>query len=309
MVTFTSKVMKRNNTSLARLAREYRQILREPDPYFVAAPVSDDNLLIWHFTVKGPVDSPFQGGVYHGKIVFSLDYPFTPPDIVFLTPNGRFVLNKRICLNNTSFHPELWSPQWDVRTTVLSLIPYLVSDFDYGIGGIQTDDETKRKLAVESRSWKCSQCNLYIQPDELPGENKDKAASEIKVDNENDNNNDENDIINNNENDIINNNENDNNNNENDIINNDENDIINNDENDGSDNQDTIIPIDNPQECFRVLNEVYQIDFPNESNIMITHANYANRLESDEFSTKPFFMPLYDIPLVCIFCLLLYYTV
>jgi ubiquitin-conjugating enzyme E2 J1 len=37
-----------------------------------------------------------------------LDYPFKPPNIVFLTPNGRFEAGKKICLSISAYHPEEW---------------------------------------------------------------------------------------------------------------------------------------------------------------------------------------------------------
>ncbi len=37
------------------------------------------------------------GGVYHGKVVFPPSYPFKPPSILMLTPNGRFAVNTRLC--------------------------------------------------------------------------------------------------------------------------------------------------------------------------------------------------------------------
>jgi hypothetical protein len=40
----------------------------------------------WHFTIRGPPDSDFQGGRYHGRILLPSEYPFKPPDIVMLTP-------------------------------------------------------------------------------------------------------------------------------------------------------------------------------------------------------------------------------
>ena len=46
----------------------------------------------------------------------------SPPDIYFLNvlvlrdpnvkENGRFEINKKICLTITSFHKEEWSPSW-----------------------------------------------------------------------------------------------------------------------------------------------------------------------------------------------------
>jgi hypothetical protein len=36
---------------------------------------------------------------------------------MMLTPNGRFEVNKKICLTNTSYHQESWAPAgWNIRT-------------------------------------------------------------------------------------------------------------------------------------------------------------------------------------------------
>lgn len=40
----------------------------------------------------------------------------SPPDIYFMTENGRYQTNKKICLNITSYHKESWSPAWTLRT-------------------------------------------------------------------------------------------------------------------------------------------------------------------------------------------------
>jgi len=49
---------------------------------------------------------PYAGGQYHGKLIFPSDYPYKPPAIMMLTPNGRFNTNTRLCLSMSDFHPE-----------------------------------------------------------------------------------------------------------------------------------------------------------------------------------------------------------
>ncbi len=44
-----------------------------------------DNLFEWHFTIRGPADSEFEGGIYHGRIVLPPEYPMKPPSIILLT--------------------------------------------------------------------------------------------------------------------------------------------------------------------------------------------------------------------------------
>ena len=73
------------------------------------------------------MNDPYEGGVYMGKILFPSDYPFKPPDIIFITPNGRFATNKKICLSFTSYHPESWG-SWSIEGMMMGLISYFVTD-------------------------------------------------------------------------------------------------------------------------------------------------------------------------------------
>ena len=64
--------------------------------------------MTWHFTVRGPKGSPYEGGVYHGYIQLPSDFPFSAPDFYFLTENGHFRVNSKICLSISSYHKEMW---------------------------------------------------------------------------------------------------------------------------------------------------------------------------------------------------------
>jgi hypothetical protein len=54
------------------------------------------------------------GGFYHGTLTFPAQYPYKPPAIAMITPNGRFKTNTRLCLSMSDFHPETWNPLWSV---------------------------------------------------------------------------------------------------------------------------------------------------------------------------------------------------
>ena len=60
------------------------QELSQPTSEYFAQPV-EDNLFEWHFSVRGPEDSDFEGGVYHGRIILPPEYPMKPPSIMLLT--------------------------------------------------------------------------------------------------------------------------------------------------------------------------------------------------------------------------------
>ena len=81
-----------------------------------------DNLFEWHFTIRGPPDTEFEGGMYHGRILLPTEYPFSPPSIVLLTPNGRFETKMKVCLSISAYHPETWLPAWGSTLTSACLL-------------------------------------------------------------------------------------------------------------------------------------------------------------------------------------------
>uniref|UniRef100_A0A8C2RHA2 UBC core domain-containing protein n=1 Tax=Capra hircus TaxID=9925 RepID=A0A8C2RHA2_CAPHI len=107
------------------------QLFNVLDPLLLIVFVQD-NLFEWHFTVRGPPDSDFDGGVYHGRIVLPPEYPMKPPSIILLTANGRFEVGKKICLSISGHHPETWQPSWSSEyLQVVGFFPwkYLSQDF------------------------------------------------------------------------------------------------------------------------------------------------------------------------------------
>lgn len=68
-----------------RLMREAIELAEPTDEYF-ACPL-EDNLFEWHFTVRGPPNTEFEGGFYHGRILLPTQYPMQPPNIILLTVN------------------------------------------------------------------------------------------------------------------------------------------------------------------------------------------------------------------------------
>lgn len=58
--------------------------LAEATPEFSATPL-EDNLFEWHFTIRGPPDTEFEVGIYHGRIIFPPEYPMKPPSFIMMT--------------------------------------------------------------------------------------------------------------------------------------------------------------------------------------------------------------------------------
>ena len=76
----------KSNSAFQRLQAEYRRLTKDPIPYLTARPLSS-NLLEWRYVVRGPNDTPYDGGIYQGKIIFPFEYPYKPPSrLLFSLP-------------------------------------------------------------------------------------------------------------------------------------------------------------------------------------------------------------------------------
>ncbi|CAH1105764.1 unnamed protein product [Psylliodes chrysocephalus] len=139
-----------------RLMREAIELANPTEEYY-ACPL-EDNLFEWHFTVRGPPGTDFENGYYHGRILLPSQYPMQPPNIILLTPNGRFEVNKKICLSISGHHPESWQPSWSIRTALLALIAFMPTTAAGTIGSLDYTPEERQLLARKSKNWECSIC-------------------------------------------------------------------------------------------------------------------------------------------------------
>lgn len=124
-------------------------IKKDPIDGIDAVPDEKD-LLTWYFLLKGPADSDYVGGWYIGKIMHSPDYPLKPPDFMMLTPNGRFLTDKKICLSNTGYHSNEWSAMWNIKTIILGFLSIMLDDKEHGISHIFASKEERKVLAEMS---------------------------------------------------------------------------------------------------------------------------------------------------------------
>jgi len=128
---------------------------KEPPPFVWAVP-DEKNILTWNFLIRGPPDSPFAGGEFHGVLLFPSEYPFKPPGIKMFTPSGRFQPDKKICFSMSDFHPGTWNPAWSVATILTGLLSFMLSD-EMTTGSVTSSDSHKRTFAAKSHPFNLTQ--------------------------------------------------------------------------------------------------------------------------------------------------------
>jgi len=118
------KVVVRESMASARINKEYRDITKFPVANCSAAPSSPSDMFHWDGMIIGPEKTPYEGGVFHLKIVFPADYPFKAPDVRFTTKvyHPNINSNGGICLDILKNN---WSPALTISKLLLSICSLL----------------------------------------------------------------------------------------------------------------------------------------------------------------------------------------
>jgi ubiquitin-conjugating enzyme E2 J1 len=138
--------------------KEATELSSHPSLDYHAEPL-ESNLFEWHFTIRGPPSpSPFASGLYHGRIVLPNTYPLRPPSFRFLTPSGRFEVNREICLSISGHHEETWQPAWGIRTALVAIRSFMDTEAKGQLGGLDCSADVRRDMARQGPNWRCATC-------------------------------------------------------------------------------------------------------------------------------------------------------
>jgi len=110
--------------SAKRLAKELRELERNPLDWATAAPVGD-NLYQWQATITGPEKTPFAKGRFNLELTMPPEYPFKAPSVKFSTkiyhPNVKS--DGQLC---SEVLGEGWSPQLKIPEVLMTIRQVLV---------------------------------------------------------------------------------------------------------------------------------------------------------------------------------------
>lgn len=139
--------------TVKRINGEIKQFVKNKNENISIYP-NPDNILEIYFKIKGLQNSNFENGEYICKLVHHPQYPLKAPDYYVLTPNGRFEINRKICLTNSAYHQGDWAPAaWNLLTLLNGFHNIWHSEIKedkIGIGHLRLNDDTIKEFAKNS---------------------------------------------------------------------------------------------------------------------------------------------------------------
>ncbi len=137
-----------------RLHKEFLEIKKNP-PHNISAGPKNDNLFEWEATLLGPIDTPYENGVFILDIFIPEDYPLKPPNYIFKTKIYHPNINASgsICLDILKNN---WNPSLTISKILLSICSLLnePNANDPLVPDIANLYNTNRQLYIETaKTW------------------------------------------------------------------------------------------------------------------------------------------------------------
>ena len=109
-----------------RLTRELSKLMSDSDKVDGIIIEKPDDLMLWFAKINGPIETPYEEGIFDIQLRFDEDYPVKPPSVRFLTPmfHPNIYRDGKICVDILQSHE--WTPAQNVRTILVSIMSLLM---------------------------------------------------------------------------------------------------------------------------------------------------------------------------------------
>ncbi|XAR48830.1 Ubiquitin--protein ligase [Bertholletia excelsa] len=94
-------------------------------PTHISFGAVEDDMFKWQGIIMGPMETPFEGGVFHISLRFPPDYPFKPPHVKFQTKVYHPNVDKDGTID-INILKDQWSPALTAEKLLLSICSILM---------------------------------------------------------------------------------------------------------------------------------------------------------------------------------------
>ena len=169
--------------TLKSLQKEYKELQLESVEGCVVWIPDEENFLVWQVGIFGPPETIFQGAYFKATLTFPPEYPFSPPDMKFVSdiwhpnvyPNGTVCISILHPPTTDEVSGELPSERWNPTRTVRSVLISIASM----LNSPNINSPANVDAAVMYRKWCTSNDKAYVERiNDLIEKNKALAESD-----------------------------------------------------------------------------------------------------------------------------------
>jgi ubiquitin-protein ligase len=145
-------MIKENARKSRVMMAQFRKATANPNDF--AKFTMTDDVNTWYILINGVAgnDNEFVGGEYLVKIFAPADFPFDPPHFYFLTANGVYGTESKVCVSIGEFHKKDYPAALGMSGFVTQLVSGMIGwrEIGHGIQILNTTIEDKKELAARS---------------------------------------------------------------------------------------------------------------------------------------------------------------
>ena len=130
-------------SALKSIQKQLNDFNKDPPPNCSGGPLNNDDMFHWQASIIGPSDSPYEGGIFFLDIHFSVDTPFKPPKIKFLTKIYHPNINSKGSIS-LDILMDQWCPALTIGKVLLSISSLLTDP--------NPDDPLVDEIALQYKS-------------------------------------------------------------------------------------------------------------------------------------------------------------
>ncbi len=146
-----AKPMDRRQTAI--LQAQYKKATAEPHDY-LRFMMDEKNISKWYVLLSGfdGDEDEFKGGEYLVRVELPSDFPFNPPHFYFMTPNGLYGTETKVCISIGEYHKADYRAALGVSGFCNQLVSGLIGwrDMGGGINILKTKINEKKAYAIQS---------------------------------------------------------------------------------------------------------------------------------------------------------------
>ncbi len=145
-----------DRTPSAIALAQYASAIKRPNE-FLKFIIREEDTTKWYILLSGfsgPEDE-FVGGEYLVRIHLPENFPYEPPHFYFMTPQGLYGLETKVCVSIGEYHKDEYRSTLGVDGFCNQLVSGLICwrDMGGGINILNTKTSEKRRMALDSKRY------------------------------------------------------------------------------------------------------------------------------------------------------------